>query len=155
MDMGWQKRSRGRKYDSNSRHAFSIALTNRKPVGMCLRNKYCRICSIWQTKQKEAPVHNCKRIHIGSSGSMESSALIEMVEWLFFEKFCIVEYVVTDDDSKMKAHTKWSNADWARHFNLPVPGDKDRSSGMLRYPCYQPDFLADLAHRKKTLRNHI
>jgi hypothetical protein len=89
---------------------------------------------------------------------MEAAALIEMTEDLFFNKYCSLRYIITDDDSKMKANCKWSNEDWAHHYNVPVPPKKGvgkRTPGRLKYPVPEPRFLADPAHRKKTLRNHL
>lgn len=155
MDMGWQKRSSGRRYDSNSGHAFLIGKSTRKAVAMCLKSKYCKKCSAAARKNTPAKKHCCQKNHFGSSGSMESSSLLEMTESLYYNKYCCLSFVITDDDSSMKANCKWSNEDWAKHMGLPVPTKDDRTSGLLRYPIPPPDFLADPAHRKKTLRNHL
>ena len=43
-DMGWQKRSSGRRYDSKSGHAFLIGLTTNKIIGVVVFCKDCRKC---------------------------------------------------------------------------------------------------------------
>ena len=43
-DMGWQKRSHGRRYDSSSRHAFIIGGRSKGIIGMVLYSKVCRKC---------------------------------------------------------------------------------------------------------------
>jgi len=181
MDMGWQKRSSGRRFDSSSGHAFLVGIKTRKPVAMCLKSSYCSTCCYHMKRhklsQEEIPEHECVVNHSGSAGSMESSALIEMVESLYDRNTVAVSTVITDDDSKMKSQCKWSNEDYLVHKGYPadekrwlIVGYKDRKrkqdkepikepiyrkSGLLRYPVPQPAFLADPAHRKKTFRNKL
>lgn len=115
MDMGWNKRSSGRKYDSNSGSAFLVGVKTRKPVARCLKSLFCRTCVYHINKNKQAPVHECQVNHKGSSGSMEADALIEMTESLHhYNRLTSLNHVITDDDSKMKAICKWSNDDWLR-----------------------------------------
>lgn len=83
---------------------------------------------------------------------MEAAALLEMTEALYFQKFVSLQYIITDDDSTMKANCKWSNVDWAHHHSKPVPpalGPNMQVGGKLKYPCSEPQFLADPAHRKQ------
>jgi len=166
MDMGWQKRSSGRRYDSSSGHAFLVGIKTRKPVSMCLKSSFCSVCCYHMKRhnleQEEVPEHECVANHQGSAGSMESAALIEMIESLYYSNQVAVSKVITDDDSKMKAQCKWSNKDFLSHHNHP-PGEKKwlivgskqvkqkqvtvyRKDGLLRYPVPQPTFLADPAH---------
>jgi len=178
MDMGWQKRSSGMRYDSSSGHAFLVGLLTRKPIGMSLKSNFCRICS-YHIKRNNiepgaVPDHECLANHEGSAGSMESSALLEMVEYLFDTHQTSVATVITDDDSKMKCQCKWSNEDYLTHLGKPhtqkqwlivgsLPVKKTphhqmplyRKGGQLRYPVPQPKFMADPAHRKKTFKNKL
>jgi hypothetical protein len=48
MDMGWNKRSSGLRFDSLSGHAFLYGVLTRLPIAMCSKSKYCSICSWWQ-----------------------------------------------------------------------------------------------------------
>jgi len=175
MDMGWQKRSSGRRYDSSSGHAFLVGIKTRKPVAMCLKSSFCSVCCYHMKRhnlaQEEVPEHECVANHQGSAGSMESAALIEMIESLYYGNQVSVSKVITDDDSKMKAQCKWSNKDFLAHHNYP-PGEKKwlivgskkvsqklvkvyRKDGLLQFPVPEPTFLADPAHRKKTFRNKL
>ena len=43
-DMGWQKRSSGRRYDSYSGHAFIIGGRSKGVIGMVVYSKACRKC---------------------------------------------------------------------------------------------------------------
>ena len=43
-DMGWQKRSSGRIYDSSSGQAFIIGASSKGITGMVLYSKACRMC---------------------------------------------------------------------------------------------------------------
>ena len=43
-DMGWQKRSSGRRYDSSSGHAFIVVGRSKGVIGMVLYYKACRKC---------------------------------------------------------------------------------------------------------------
>ena len=43
-DMGWKKRSSGRRYDSSSGHAFIIEARSKGIFGMILYSKACRKC---------------------------------------------------------------------------------------------------------------
>ena len=43
-DMGWQKRSSGRRYDSTSGHSFLIGLRSQKIIGFIVYSKKCKLC---------------------------------------------------------------------------------------------------------------
>ena len=59
-DMGWQKRSSGKRYDSKSGHAFLIGLKTQKIVGVVLFCKECQICTEARKKGIIPPAHtNC------------------------------------------------------------------------------------------------
>ena len=56
-DMGWQKRSSGRRYDSSSGHAFIIGVRKKEITGMVLYSKACRNCDSAENKGEEAEEH--------------------------------------------------------------------------------------------------
>ena len=114
-DMGWQKRSSGRRYDSLSGHSFLIEASTRKPIAWCLKSKTCSICV--RNKAGAPREHKCTINHEGSSGSMEPMAILEMVVSLYDQQKVLVKTIVTDDDSSIKAKLKWSNADWKVNNN--------------------------------------
>ena len=82
-DMGWQKRSGGRVYDSLSGHGFIIGCRTGKVVGMGVRKKKCKICSKYNRDEIEIPPHNCQVNHEGSSGSMEAGLALDLIKELY------------------------------------------------------------------------
>ena len=50
-DMGWQKRSSGRRYDSSSGHAFIIGARIKGIIGMVLYSKACRKCDAAENRR--------------------------------------------------------------------------------------------------------
>ena len=53
-DMGWQKRSSGRRYDSSIRHAFIIGESSKGIIGMVLYSKACLKCDSAEKILEEA-----------------------------------------------------------------------------------------------------
>ncbi|XP_061186114.1 uncharacterized protein LOC133195733 [Saccostrea echinata] len=98
VDGAWQKRGSGRSYDSLTGHCSMIGSQTGKIVGYSFRNKSCRICERAE-KNNQAPVpHGCKRNWTGSSKSMESDMVVEMVKSTI-KKGIKVEALVGDDDT--------------------------------------------------------
>jgi hypothetical protein len=122
-DMGWQQR-RGAQ-DSLSGHAFLFGAHTRLPLWWNIRQKGCRICS--KHKDVESiPVHDCQINHDGSSKSMEPRAVVEMVTVMFDKFKCGIRYLITDDDSTMKANCRWSNEDYKKEYgDYPRVPDKE------------------------------
>ena len=52
-DMGWQKRSSGRRYDSSSGHAFIVGERIKGIIGMVLYSKACRTCDAVDKRGEE------------------------------------------------------------------------------------------------------
>ena len=100
-DMGWQKRSSGRRYDSSSGHAFIIVERSKGIIGMALYSKASRKCDFAENRGEEAEEHKCPKKFEGSSKSMEASDIFKMVEDAFYNRFFIVDGIVSDDDSTM------------------------------------------------------
>ena len=164
-DMGWQKRSSGRRYDSLSGHSFLVEASSRKPVAFTLRSKFCSICSR-HNNDTGTPVraHTCTINHEGSSGSMEPLAILDMVVSLYDKHRVLVKTIITDDDSSIKAKLKWSNDDWQLNNNTNSPPKIINRNGREvtrpnhgESPRYiaEPSFLADPNHRKKTLKGEL
>jgi len=165
-DMAWQKRSSGRRYDSLSGHEFVIGSKTRKPIMMCIKSKFCRICSLAKARDVVPRNHQCVINHTDSSGSMETDALVDMVHELDTKWKVHLSPTCTDDDSTMRARLRWNNQDHkAHHGEFPkvqIQKGKDKGkwrvrndTGKLRANVPEPFFVADPAHRKKTLRNRL
>lgn len=159
-DMGWQKRSSGRRYDSHSGHAATVGACTRKPIGLDILSKLCRVCSR-HTGDGEAAPHDCSKNfdRNDSSGSMEPQALVSIAHQLLDDYYVVLETIIADDDSSVRAQMKWSNPDWMIHHNLtrlPKIWSEAKQEcvtrahgGKLRYPYPEPTFLADPQHRTK------
>lgn len=157
-DMGWQKRSSGRKYDSNTGHALLVGKETRLPVAFCLKSKICTKCDY-------GAFHNvCFKNHFGSSKAMEPAAILDMTVELFDDHNVVVSQIISDDDSSIKAKLRYSTTDYKTKYGVyptmvnPDTGEVSRRPNKghlpLRIPK-QPTFLADPNHRKKTLKNQL
>ena len=51
-DMGWQKRSFGRRYDSSSGHVYTIGARSKGVIGMLLYSKACRKCNAAEKRRE-------------------------------------------------------------------------------------------------------
>ena len=104
-DMGWNKRSSGKTYDSLSGHALMIGALSKKIVSARVVNKECSTCTQAQRMGTEAKDHECPRNHEGSSKSMEADTALYLVNKLddYSDSKLYIEAFVTDDDSSIRA----------------------------------------------------
>ena len=65
-DMGWQKRSSCRRYDSSSGHAFIIGSRSKGIIGMVLYSKAFRNFDAVEKRREEAEEHECSKNFEGS-----------------------------------------------------------------------------------------
>ena len=146
--IGWQKRSFGGRYDSSCGHAFIIGERSKGIIGMVLYSKAFRKCDAVEKRREEAEEHECPKNFEGSSKSMEASAILKMVEDAFYNRFFIIDVIVSDDDSTMRAVLK--------HPYKGAQGQVLKSSkGKLHEDIPEPSFLADPSHRVKVVAKHI
>ena len=105
-DMGWQKRSTGRNYDSLSGHGFYVGCISGKMVRAGVLQKTCTYCYTYQSLDLPVPDHNCMVNHDGSSDSMKFSLYRTLLEDIsaYTKGKVIIGTLVTNDDS-----TLWSN----------------------------------------------
>ena len=79
---------------------------------------------------------------------MEASAILKIVEDAFYNQFFIVDVIVSDNYSTMRAVLK-----------NPLIGGRGRflktSKGKLDEEIPEPSFLADPSHRVKVVAKHI
>ena len=95
-----------RRYDSSGRHDFIIGGRSKGIVGMVFYYKACRKCDSTEKRGKESEEHECPNNFDGISKSMEASAILKMVEDALYNHFFIIDVIVSDDDSTMKAVLK-------------------------------------------------
>ena len=104
-DMGWNKRSTGRVYDSLSGHAFMIGCQTGNVIDMGVSKKKCSTC---QTVNRTgvAVTHECNINSEGSSGAMESDVALRLTIGIH-QKWggrVFIKNIVSDDDSTMRAY---------------------------------------------------
>ena len=135
-DMGWQKRAGGRVYDSLSGHAYMIGCATGKVINMGVLCKKCSTCRTFNKQNREPPLHSCPINHENSSGSMESSLCVRLVNEVHdtFDELVRVEALVTDDDTTLRKHCR-----------------AEEEGGKLRAGVPTPRFLADPGHRIKVI----
>ena len=73
---------------------------------MVLYSKAFRKCDAVEKRREEAEEHECSKNFKGSSKSMEASEILKMVEDAFYNCFFIIDIIVSDDDSTMRAVLK-------------------------------------------------
>ena len=131
-DMGWQKKSSGKRYDSLSGHGFLVGLLTNQIIGMKVYSKVCSICDSSLPYPK--PEHECPKNWEGSSGSMECNAALEMFMEIHeqYKGLVCFENFLSDDDSTTRATLSLTSVN---------------TKGKLPEECkYQPTFWADVNH---------
>ena len=132
-DMGWQKRSSGRKYDSPSGHMFLIGSSTNKIIEYDLKCVSCTICLSAKKNNKVPKPHNCFKNFDGHAKAMEAVSAAELVSRI--SKDCNglarVATMISDDDSSMRSHCS--------------------HNGGLPTNVHEPIFLADPSHRCKVI----
>ena len=79
---------------------------------------------------------------------MEASAILKLVEDAFYNRFFIIDVIVSDDDSKIR--------DVLKHTLIGVRGQVLNSpKGKLDEEIPEPSFLADPSHHVKLVAKHI
>ena len=133
-EMGWQKRSSGRRYDSSSGHAFSVGKRSKGIIGMVPYSKACRKCDAADKRGEEAEEHECPKNFEGSSKSMEVSVILKMVEDAFYNRFFIIYVIVSNNESTKRAVLK--------HPSKGVRGQVlESSKGKFHTETPKPSFL--------------
>lgn len=166
-DMGWQQKGSGRLRNSKSGHALIIANKTRRVIAKAVCSKACGRCKSWFTRNPSntvPPEHECFINHHGKSGAMEPLAVLEMYQWLYREEHVIVDWLVCDDDSSIKAKLKWSNEGYMKNTNTTeIPKIVNSNGNVVDRPNHggipedmpEPSFRADPNHRRKTLANEL
>ena len=135
-DMGWQKRSTGRVYDSISGHGYLIGCRTGKIIGMQVRQTKCKKCQAENSNGTPAATHECMVNWDGGSGAMEAAVAMDLIVAVYEKTDGRVhcEVLVSDDDSTMRSHLQHSE-----------------NGGKLDGSIPQPDFLADPSHCIKVM----
>ena len=140
-DMGWQKRSTGKLYDSLSGHGFIFGCKTGNIIGFRVKSKACSTCSQANSLNLPPEDHQCNINWDGASGAMEAGVVLQLCidihdnsgYPIYIEKIC------SDDDSTIRAHLQHT-----------VNG-----KGKLPDHIPTPIFLADPSHRIKVMASPI
>ena len=132
-DMGWQKRSSGRRYDSPSGHMFFVGSETNKILDYDLKCVSCNICDTAKRMGSPVKVHKCYKNFDGHAKAMEAISTASLVTRIFdkFDGLAKITTIVADDDSSMRSHCSHQGG-LPRHVTAPV-------------------FLADSSHRCKVI----
>jgi hypothetical protein len=141
FDMGWQVQSSGGKYGSSTGHALLVGVLSKKIMDSILYNKKCAICTKHESRTGSTVgvrEHQCMKKYVGTSKSMEASALVKMLIRMPDEKDISICAIISDDDSCGRAR--------AWHIS---------KGGQLLTSVEEPTFLADPSHRKRVFARAI
>eukprot|EP00957_Ditylum_brightwellii_P207003 15351015-Ditylum_brightwellii.AAC.1 len=138
--MGWQCRG----FCLLSGHAFMICTQSSKIIDVVVSAKECEKCKAAKKENMLAKKHKCPRNYNGSSKAMETDAAFVLTQRLYGEKNVLVQKIVADDDSSMKAILRYS---------CQQNGQKKKDAGQLPLLIPEPQWLADPMHRTKVVAN--
>jgi hypothetical protein len=148
-DMGWQVRSAGRTYASNSGHNLCIGCRSGKILDYVVLSKTCSTCVAAKAKDTIAKEHECVHNHNGSSKSMEPLSTCDLATRLYRNEIAgtntkiYVNELLTDDDSTTRS-------------NMKTVGRRKSDKGKLPPDVPQPTrFLTDPSHRTRVYAKHF
>ena len=118
--MGWHKRSYVGRYDFSIIHAFIIVGRVKGIIEIFLYYKDFRKCDAAEKIGEETEEHDFRNNFEGSSKIMEASAILNMVEDAFYNRFFIIDVIVRDDESTIKSVLN--------HPSISVRGQVQKSS---------------------------
>ena len=106
--MGWNKQTSRTKYDSVSGHGSVLGGNTKKIMQHKVLSKYCQICLVAEKNNRVVEPHKCPKNHVGSSKLMECEAMYHMVCKVPKKYNYIIDTIIFDDYSTMKANLKYS-----------------------------------------------
>jgi len=175
MDGAWQRRAIGfGNGNSMSGHNFCVDLVTKKIVNAVVYSKQCTTCQRHKKTDTPPPPHRCSANFEGSSKSMEADGSIQhKVDIETKETGIYIHTLCTDDDSSVRANTKYSHDDIARrdypeyhgrnkhitdwpYTEATVNGKTTRTyakdSGHLPLQCYSIHrYITDKNHRVRCI----
>ena len=115
---------------------------------MVLYSKAFRKFDVAENRGEEAEEHECPKNFEGSSNIMEASEILKMVEDEFYNRLFILDVIVINDDSTIRAVLK--------HPSIGFRGQVMKSSkGKLDEEIPETSFLAEPFHSVNVLAKHI
>jgi hypothetical protein len=175
MDGAWQRRAIGfGNGNSMSGHNFCVDLNTKRIINFIVYSKRCTTCTRYTKLGTPAPIHRCSQNFEGSSKSMEADASVQhKVDLETNATGVFIHTLCTDDDSSVRANTKYSFDDLARrdypdyhgrnkhitdwpYTETTVNGKTTRTyakdTGHLPLQCYPIDrYITDKNHRVRCI----
>lgn len=119
-DGSWPKRSYTTNFTSLSGCAVLIGVRTNKVVYFDVKDKYCHVCKIAESKGIEPRVHECNKNYVGPSSSMETAIIIEGFQACEKLGVRFKEYIADGDASTYK-----NICDLKIYQNPEMPVEKD------------------------------
>lgn len=98
IDGSWGTRSYGNKFSSLSGCAAIIGRRTNKIIYSGVKNKYCHICKIAESKDTTPKIHTCKKNYVGPSSGMETAIIVDGFKFCA-EKGVRINKLIGDGDS--------------------------------------------------------
>ena len=119
-------------------HGFTIGCRTGNIIGYGVKSKACSTCTRVNFLNSTPEEHDCRINWEGASGGMEAGLALDLCIGIHGSDYDIfVEHIVSDDDSKMRAH-------------LRLDG-----KGKLPTSIPIPTFYANPSHRIKVMASPI
>ena len=95
-----KKRLSCSRYDSFSGHDFIIGCISKRYIGVVIYARACQQFDAEYKRVEESEEHYCPNNFERSYKSMESDAIINIVEDAFYHHCFTIDFIVSDDDKK-------------------------------------------------------
>ena len=150
--MAWCTKGTGKNYNSYTGYGRALGALLKKIINSWIMNRLCRTCEIAERKGVKPKKHVCIKNWNGSAKAMEAAAILKMViegPDLGY----VVDAIVSDDDSTMRAHLclpcpkEPFDGETPAQTRKRIKDDK----GKLPHWIREPNFLADPTHRNKVV----
>ena len=122
-DMGWQKRSTGKLYNSLSGHGFIFGCKTGNIIGFRVKSKACSICSQANSLNLPLKDHQCEINWDGASRAMEAGMALELCINIHDNSGypIYIEKIYLDNNSTMRAHLQQQLMAKASYQIISVP----------------------------------
>lgn len=126
VDGSWPKRSYSKNFSSLSGCAVIIGMRTNKVLYFDVKDKYCHICKIAQSKNVQPRDHQCNTNYKGPSSSMETTIIVEGFQYCETVGARFNEFVADGDSSTFK-----NVSEMKIYQNPEVPVEKDECCNRL------------------------
>lgn len=145
-DGSWAKRSYNTNFTSLSGCAVMIGVRTKKVVYFDVKDKYCHVCKIAESRGGTPRAHECKKNYVGPSSSMETTIIIEGFQHCETLGARFKEFIADGDSSTFK-----NISDLKIYQNPEMEVEKDECCNHL-YRNFRSAF-GNLGKGKKKSKN--